>query len=156
MIPFGWRGTVLLKLTLALLFVAACSMSDSSTGPSASYDVNIIFTPVAPPNDAGFSVQLDGKTYDASGVSTVSVSSGAHQMTGTYRGSGFVVGFATVDLGGGVKSGSVHSVSGPSPKEIACAVTYSSSDTANAQHAFQLAFTVDAKSSGTLCGGPAP
>jgi len=146
---------VLLKLTLALLFIAGCSMSQPATGSSASYNVNIIFTPVAP-GPTGFSAQLDGKTYSSAGVSTVNVTTGTHQITGTFTGSGFVVGFATIEAAGGVKSGTVLSVSGPSPTVSGCAVTYASADTPAAQHAFQVGFTVDSQSSGALCAGPVP
>jgi hypothetical protein len=143
------------RACLLLIFVAGCASSgDSLSAPTASYNVYLVFTPVAP-GPTGFTVQLDGKTYDSAGATTVTLSSGTHEMDGSFRGSGFVVGFSTIDTGGGVKSGSVRSLGGPSPKLSACSINYAT-DTPNDQHSFQVQFTVDAKSSGTLCGGTVP
>jgi hypothetical protein len=146
---------MLFRALLLLCAVAACTTSgESVAAPGTAYNVYIAFTPVAP-GATGFSAQLDGRTYDSAGATTVNLTSGTHQMTGTYRGSGFGVGFATTDAAGGVKSGSVRTLAGPSPRTSACSITYASADTPDDQHGFQFEFTVDAKSAG-LCASPVP
>jgi hypothetical protein len=145
-----------LKISLMLIFLVGCGSGSAlvTEANSASYNVYLVFTPVAP-GPTGFTAELDGKTYDSPGASTASLSTGTHKMTGSFRGSGFVVSFATIDTGGGVKSGSARSVSGPAPKVNACGIAYST-DNPTAQHDFQLEFTVDATGSGALCGGTVP
>jgi hypothetical protein len=66
-----------------------------------------------------------------------------------------MIGFATVDEAGGVQTGSVRAVTGPSPQVRPCAITYSNTSSPETRRDFQIEFTVAADKS-AACGIPPP
>jgi hypothetical protein len=122
---------------------------------NSGIDVMVIFSPVAGPDGgAEFTAQMENETYTRPGAVTAALGPGDHQIAGSFRGAGFVVGFATI-AAGGVKSGSVKSVAGPSPQISPCAINYVNKDSPTARVNFQLQFDVTESQTGA-CGPPAP
>jgi hypothetical protein len=100
----------------------------------------VVFVPLG----GTYTAQLNNQTYTASGGFLVNLSPGTtYQVTGSFIGQGFSVAFTSVTLGGGgVQSGSVRSVSGPSGSVSSCQVDYFNINTPNTQRSFQVSFTV--------------
>ncbi|MBI3491558.1 MAG: hypothetical protein HY047_07250 [Acidobacteria bacterium] len=98
-----------------------------------------------------YTASLNGQTYTASGGFTVNLPIGTQQISGSFTGTGFGVGFTTIG-GGGVQSGSLRSISGPSPQVSSCQILYFNLDTPNVQRTFQLQFQVTSNV-GSACQG---
>jgi hypothetical protein len=97
-----------------------------------------------------FRAELEKQTYTLPGASTAKLSSGKHQITGSFSGPTFMIGFATVDEAGGVQTGSVRAVTGPSPQVRPCAITYSNTSSPETRRDFQIEFTVAADKSAAV------
>jgi hypothetical protein len=139
-------------LVVALMLGAGCANSPSAPA-SSNIDILIVFSPVAGPDGGEFTARLEAETYTLPGAVKATLGQGIHQITGTFRGAGFIVGFATIGEGG-VKSGSVNSLAGPSPKITSCAITYASQSSTE-RVTFQMQFQVT-DSQTAACGPPAP
>lgn len=122
--------------------VAANGCADSPTAAQTRVPVIIIFLA----SGAKFDASLDGRTYDEVGFYNVSLAAGSHEMTGSFDGTDFLVGFSGFP-GGGVTSGSVRSELGPNPAVGACNIEYST--TASGDKAFRIRFSV--ATGGTVC-----
>lgn len=122
-------------------FAAGCGGGEGSTptAPSAA-GVNffVVFTPVG----GTYSAQVSGQTYTAAGGFSVRLPAGTHEISGTFRGQGFGVGFVPGLSGGGVQSGSVQSLSGISPQVMPCSVLYSNLSTPTTERAFRVRINV--------------
>ena len=142
-------------LAVALFLVAGCGSAQVPSAPLVSpIDIAIVFTPVG--DGSSFSAQLNDQTYTKGGKSIATLTPGTHQITGSFHGSGFGVGFETLGAaGGGIRSGSPRSLAGPSLRTTVCAITYTNSDTPDVERNFQLLFevTVDV---GSACAGSPP
>jgi hypothetical protein len=139
---------------VGLMLVASCA-SSPLTPTNSSIDILVVFSPVAGPDGGGgFTAKIENDTYTTPGAIKATLSPGIHQIAGSFQGAGFVVGFATI-AAGGVKSGSVNSVAGPSPKISSCAINYVNQDSPAARVDFQMQFQVT-DSQTAVCGPPAP
>lgn len=138
---------------IVLLSAASCGGSSSPASPtetsSSAQSILVVFTPVG----GTYTAQLNNQTYTAAGGFIVDLPVGMYQISGSFQGSGFGVGFAAVAIGaGGVQSGSLRSLSGPSPQVSPCTITYFNIDTPSVPRSFQLQFQVTA-SVGSACQG---
>jgi hypothetical protein len=140
-------------LSIALLFVVGCSNAGPSAAISPSpVDAVIVFTPVG--DGSAFTAQLNNKTYTLAGAVAVTLDPATYQITGSFHGAGFGVGFQTIGSTGGAQSGSPRSLTGPSPVVAPCGVTYSNSDTPSVDRAFQLQFQVTNDTRAACSGAP--
>ncbi len=135
--------------SVAVLMLAACGGSGSTTPTTSSSTPSfvVVFTAAG----GTYTATLNNQTYTANGGFTVSLPAGTYQITGSFRGSVFGVGFGTI-AGGGVLSGSVRSVSGPAPTSTACGLIYDNFDTPTVQRSFQVQFQVTT-SANSACQG---
>ena len=145
--PIFKRGCVVLLVILA----SACG-SDSPSSPTSSSSSGIAVLVVFAPVGGTYTAQLNNQTYTATGGFTVNLSPGTtYQVTGSFVGQGFGVAFSSLTLGGGgVQSGSVRSVSGPSAQVSSCQVVYTNLDSPNTQRSFQVSFTITS-ANGSAC-----
>ena len=134
---------------LASTILAGCGGDGSPTSPggnnSANVSVIVVFTPVA----ATYSAVLNNQTYTAAGGFTIALRPGTHEITGSFRGQAFGVGFGSIG-GGGAESGSLRSIAGPSPQVTACSALYFNETTPTVQREFRLQFRVTG-SVGSAC-----
>ena len=141
-------------ILVGLMLGASCSTSPTAIA-KPDVDVHVVFTPVAGPDgSAEFTARLENETYTTPGALKVTLSPGTHRISGSFRGAGLLLAFATI-ADGGVKSGSLSSQTGPSPKVASCAITYSNQGSPAARVDFQMEFQVIDSRTGA-CGPPAP
>jgi len=142
-------------ILVGTLVIGGCTSMDTTTQSSptpSEYNVFIVF---GPPDDGSFTAQMDNRTYSSGGASIAKLSTGTHQMTGSFKGSTLSIGFATVDTAGGVRTGTVASQAGPSPQVSSCGVIYSNAATPTVQRDFQLQFAVNDNGQ-KVCSSPPP
>lgn len=108
----------------------------------------VVFTPVS----GTYTAQVGGQTFTAAGGFTLRLSTGMHEISGSFRGQGFGIGFGSVG-GGGAESGSVRSLAGPSPQVQACNVLYFNLETPNVQRDFRMQFRVTSNVGSTCQAG---
>lgn len=88
-----------------------------------------------------YTAQLNGQTYTASGGFTVNLPVGTQEITGSFVGQGFGIGFSRIG-GTGAESGSLRSLAGPAPDVSACQILYLNFDTPNTRRSFRMQFRV--------------
>lgn len=144
-------------ILVALVLGTSCATtpttpSDSPT-PVSNVDVFIVFTPVAGANGvADFSAQLAGQTYTLPGSVKATLSTGVHDISGSFRGAGLQIAFAAI-AEGGAKSGSIVNMAGPAPSVGSCRISYATAVSTSAN--FQMRFEVT-DSKAAACGPPPP
>lgn len=98
-----------------------------------------------------YTATFNGQTYTAYGPFLVKLSPGTYKLSGSFVGGGIAVGFGGgVTTGsGGVRSGSVRSLSGPNADTDQCAAYYFGTGS-KARQDFEVQFEV-ASSVGSAC-----
>ena len=140
-----------LALVLLCSVATACGGDDGSSPAAPSgggVPVTISFGGAT--TSATFSAQLNGQTYTALGLHSVTLPAGTHVISGSYRGISFGVNFIRTSGGGGVQSGSVQSLSGTGAGVLPCGVSYTNLDTPTVERAFRVQFTVTSNT-GSAC-----
>ena len=130
-----------LLAVLVLPVIFACGGDGSPTSPGgSSIPFFVVFTPLS---GTTFSATLNGQTYSASGLFTVSLPPGAHEISGSFSASqfGITLGSTSPQLaGGGVQSGSLQSLAGSVFVANPCRIIYNSES--NNQGNFRVRFAV--------------
>ncbi len=137
-----------LAALLVCLVTASCG-GESPTAPSpapaprasSTTGVLVVFTPIV----GTYTAQLNGQTYTASGGFTVNLPVGTHEVTGSFVGQGFGIGFSRIG-GTGVESSSIRSLTGPAPDILPCQILYLNFDTPNTRRNFRMQFRVTSNS----------
>lgn len=111
-----WQRALLSLVALAL----SCGGGSKSTAPEVNAVSMVIIS------DGTLNLSLGGKSYTAAGVYSISPSSGANAVSGTFSGSTLAVGFTTLSGDVGVQPGSVKSTLGPSIGDDLCQANYQS------------------------------
>ena len=98
-----------------------------------------------------FTLNLDGHTYTSPNLQTVVLGPGSYEVSGTVTGGAvgtqLVVGFTgggTASGQGGVKSGSIVSLTGPTPVISSCGIGYFAETTGPHQYRFRIIVTTKA------------
>lgn len=139
-------------LVTSLVFVGCANTSTPTSAPSSPIAVVVTFVLVG--DGSSFTARLNGQDFTRPGASTISLTPGTYQISGTFSG-GLTVGFQTLGQGGGVVAGSPRSITGPTSQVASCAITYAGSGGSADAHAFQLEFQVAANAA-TACAAGAP
>ena len=145
-------------MTLAVLAVVStsfvgCGGGGSPTGPSGSSGVRIILS--VPVFGRTISLNVGGQTIAASGAFEIRLSAGPQTMTGSFNPAEQVVPQLAISFighpsgGGGVRSGSLRSVTGPVIQTHPCSIIYSTlpGTTEPQSFSFEFEVTTDANSS---------
>jgi len=156
------------KKLAALVVVSAsflgCGGDGSPAGPSGGSDVRLILS--VPSFGMTISLSVGGQTISTSGTHEIRLSTGTHTMNGSFTPTGPVtlpqlaISFIGHPAGGGgVRSGSLRSLTGPVFQINACSITYSVPGTPEPQSfSIQFEVTTDANSScpvpGSFSAGP--
>lgn len=144
------QAFALILLTIALANCGGDGGSAPTTpdgGGGSTVSVLVVLTPVG----GTYTATLNNQTYTAAGGFSVSLRPGTHEIAGSFRGDGFGVGFASIG-GGGAESGSLRSLSGPSPQVTACTAIYFNTGTTATLREFRLQFRVTTNV-GSACQG---
>ena len=144
------------KKLAALVVVSAsllgCGGGGAPTGPSGGSDVRLILS--VPSFGMPISLSVGGQTISTSGTHEIRLSTGTHTMNGSFTPTGPVtlpqlaISFIGHPAGGGgVRSGSLRSLTGPVFQTNACSITYSVPGTTEPQSfSIQFEVTTDASS----------
>ena len=144
----------ILALVVLLLLTIGCggegtgspTQPSTSTPPPASGGGGMLVLVSAAAAGGSYSATLNGKTYTTAMGFTVSLNPGTYEFAGTYSASNFIVALATLSGSGGVQTGSVQSLAGPSLMVTPCGVAYVGGST---NQPFRLRFTVGTNSGNT-------
>jgi hypothetical protein len=114
-------------VTIGLLVLMAngCG-SKSPTSPSGAGTISVAIGFQPATQGDTYTASLNGQTFSAYSAFLVQLSPGTYKLTGSFVGSGIAIGFGGgVTTGkGGVRSGSVRSLSGSEPETDQCAAYY--------------------------------
>ncbi len=144
--------TVWLVLSLVLAGCAGCG-GDSSSVPTAPSSATMDpFVAFLSQNPGVYTATLERQTFTASGAFQVPLALGTYTINGSFTGVLFGVGFGS-GLKGGVLSGSVRSLSGPSATVSPCNILYDNFATPSVNRTFSIQFQVTANA-GSACQSP--
>ena len=156
----SWRSSVISRGVKRVLLAAALLCTDCTSAPpgapipTTAIDIVVVFTPTG--DGSTFNATINGQGFARGGTSTISLSPGLYQISGTFTGAALTVGFQSLGAsGGGVLAGSPQNLSGPASQTTPCGIKYISPGASVPMAAFQLQFQVSANASG-LCPGAAP
>jgi hypothetical protein len=118
---------------------ASSPLSPTSSGaPAGGVPIQVVLVSLEGP----FSASLAGQTFTATGLFTVRLPIGTHEISGTFAGAAFGVEFGRAPgETRGVLSGSLQTMSGPNAFVDQCRVSYIPPP-GGGQHSFRLRFTV--------------
>ena len=127
-----WR----LAFIAGLAFSAACD--DPSTFDGEAHLI-VRFTPSL---TGSFTARLDGRTYDDAGQVAINLADlgATYEITGSFTGGSLGIAFSTSTMSG-VESGSITSVSGPSPSFTGCGINYFTTNSASQTYRMQFRLT---------------
>jgi hypothetical protein len=152
-----------MKLAIPIVVSAAlsgCGGAGSPAGPAGASSVRIIMS--VPSFGMAISLTVGGQTISTSGTHEVRLPAGTHTINGSFTPTGPVtlpqlaIGFiGHPEGGGGVRSGSLRSVTGPVSQTNPCSIFYSTLSGTPEPQPFSLQFevTTDANS---ICPVPGP
>ncbi|HXV16822.1 MAG TPA: hypothetical protein VD758_08580 [Gemmatimonadaceae bacterium] len=141
----GVVGTLAAGCILATACGSTVAVDSTVPGPDKPLPTEVSITMDITNPDGTSNVTLNGVTYhDSPGLVRVPV--GNQTISGSFTGSSLVLSFGGYVGLGGVPSGFVASVSGPSPIVSSCSITYNGSG--GGVHTFSAAFSVSTITSG--------
>ena len=156
------RLSVLVVVSASLL---GCGGGGSPTGPSGGSDVRLILS--VPSFGMSILLSVGGQTISAAGTHEIRLSTGTQTMNGSFTPTGPVtlpqlaISFIGHPAGGGgVRSGSLRSLTGPVFQINACSIIFSTLPGTTESQSFSIQFevTTDANSScpvpGSFSAGP--
>jgi hypothetical protein len=130
-----------LAAALLLLATIMATSGCGGTSPSAPSEVAKPQAILAFLGDGSFSATVDSATTIAAmGGHTLPLSPGVHEVSGTYSGRIFSIGFS--GIGGGVQTGTIQNVAGPTPDISSCQIIWGDFSTWRSNVAFKVRFTV--------------
>jgi hypothetical protein len=145
------RVAVLVVVSASLL---SCGCGGSPAGPSGGSDVRLILS--VPSFGMTISLSVGGQTISAAGTHEIRLPAGTQTMNGSFTPTGpltlpqLAISFIGHPAGGGgVRSGSLRSLTGPVFQTNACSITYSTLPGTTESQSFSIQFevTTDANSS---------
>ena len=127
---------------VALLLATMTATSGcGGTSPSGPSEVAKPQAILAFLGDGSFNATVDSATTIAAmGGHTISLSPGVHDVSGTYSGSMFTIGFS--GIGGGVQTGTIQNLAGPTPDVRSCQIIWGDFSTWRSNVAFKVRFTI--------------
>ena len=137
-------------LVVAMVTMPGCSgdggdgsPTSPSVGGGGGNQLYVVFTPANVGSVTGtYTAQLNNQTYTAAGGFPVSLAAGTYEISGSFTGGGFGIGFTRV-LGGGAESGSLRSITGPQPDTSQpCSLLYFNMNTPTVRRDFRMQFRV--------------
>lgn len=126
--------------------MSGCGGEGSPAGPSGSSDVRIILS--LPSFGRPISLSVSGQTLSVTGTHEIRLSPGAHTMNGSFNPNEQVVPQLGISFighptgGGGVRSGSLRSVTGPVLQTQPCTIVYSTLPGTTEPQSFSMQFEV--------------
>lgn len=141
----------LLRLAFAAVALAASSScaGDSGLGPDDA-GVSFLVTFLVP-SGGTYTATLNNTTYTATGGFPLTLPPGTYEISGSFTGGVFGLGFGTT-TGAGVESGSVRNLAGGDASVGSCGVNYVSL-TNTAMQQFRVQFRVTTNT-GSVCQQP--
>ena len=150
-----------MKLALRVLVVSAllsdCGGDGAPAGPSGGSGVRIILS--VPSFGRTISLSVGGQTISATGTLEIRLPAGTHTMNGSFNPSEQVVPQLAISFighpegGGGVRSGSLRSLTGPVLQTRPCSIVYSTLPATPEPQNFSIEFEVTTDVNGSC---PAP
>ena len=120
-------------LIVASASLLGCGGDGSPTGPSGGSGVRLILS--VPSFGMPISLSVDGQTISAAATQEIRLSAGTHTINGSFTPTGPVtppqlaIGFIGHPAGGGgVRTGSLRSLTGPVLQTNPCSITYSTAE----------------------------
>jgi hypothetical protein len=128
-----WESKPLAVLVVVSATVLGCGGEGSPTGPSGGSGVRVILS--VPSFGVTISLSVDGQTISAAATQEIRLSAGTHTINGSFTPTGpvtlpqLVITFIGHPAGGGgVRSGSLRSLTGPVLQTNHCSITYSTTE----------------------------
>ncbi|MGH9238222.1 MAG: hypothetical protein ACRD3G_09310, partial [Vicinamibacterales bacterium] len=154
MVDGAMKPAVLVIVSTSL---SGCGGDGSPTGPSGGSDVRIILS--VPSFGRTISLSVGGQTISATGTHEIRLSAGTQTMNGSFNPNEQVVPQLAISFighpagGGGVRSGSLRSVTGPVLQTHSCTIVYSTLPGTTEPQSFSMQFEVTTAVNGSC---PAP
>ena len=147
------------KQVAVLVIVSAsllgCGGDGSPTGPSGGSGVRLILS--VPSFGMPISLSVDGQSLSATATQEIRLSPGMHMINGSFTPTGPVtVPYLAISFighpaaGGGVRSGSLRSLTGPLLQTNPCSIRYSTTESQS--FSFEFEVTADTTSSCPVAG----
>lgn len=146
MLTFREVSGVPMLLVVVSASLSGCGGDGSPTGPSGGSDVRIILS--VPSFGRTISLSVGGQTISATGTHEIRLSAGTHTMNGSFNPNEQVVPQLAISFighpagGGGVRSGSLRSLTGPVLQIHPCTIVYSTLAGTTEPQSFSIQFEV--------------
>jgi len=160
MLTFRQVFGVPMLLVVMSASLLGCGGDGSPTGPSGGSGVRIVMS--VPVFGSPISLSVSGQTISVSGAFEIRLSAGTQTMNGSFNPNEQVVSQLGISFirhpagGGGVRAGSLRSLTGPVLQTHPCTIVYSTLQGTTEPQSFSFEFevTTDANSSCHVPGSP--